>query len=177
MQKAVQFYRWELQVGTESRVRVRTQVVRREFFLFWPLLPTHCGCRGLLLNLITLSDTDTFGGTPLDEGSACRRYRYLYNTQHSQETDHPPPHATDRIRTPNPSKSATADPRLKPRGHCDRPMWDLWCKKWNIRFSPSTSFLSCQYHSTNAPYSFIHRSLTLCNLFNWQHVKQRTYEN
>jgi len=25
------------------------------FILFWPLLPTHCRCRGLLLQLITLN--------------------------------------------------------------------------------------------------------------------------
>jgi hypothetical protein len=27
------------------------------FFKFWPLLPTHCRCRGLVLHLITLKDT------------------------------------------------------------------------------------------------------------------------
>jgi hypothetical protein len=26
-------------------------------FLVWPLLPTHCKCRGLLLDMITLNDT------------------------------------------------------------------------------------------------------------------------
>jgi hypothetical protein len=38
-------------------------------------------------------------------------------TQHSQETDI---HALGGIRTHNPSKRAAADPRLRPRGHCDR---------------------------------------------------------
>jgi hypothetical protein len=33
-------------------------------------LPTHCRCRQLLLHLITHNGTYTFGGTPLDEGSA-----------------------------------------------------------------------------------------------------------
>jgi hypothetical protein len=56
-------------------------------FSFWPLLPTHCRCRGLLLHLVTLKHTHTFGRTPLDEGPARRRDLYLTNTQHSQETD------------------------------------------------------------------------------------------
>jgi hypothetical protein len=41
------------------------------------------------------------------------------NTQHSQETDI---HALVGIRTHNPSKRAAADPRLRPRGHWDRPL-------------------------------------------------------
>jgi hypothetical protein len=32
-------------------------------------------------------------------------------------------------------------------------------------FSPSTSVFPCQYHSTNAPYSFIHLPPTLYNVF------------
>ena len=40
------------------------------------------------------------------------------NTQHSQETDI---HAPGGIRIHNPSKRAAADPRLRPRGHWDRP--------------------------------------------------------
>ena len=39
------------------------------------------------------------------------------NTQHSQETDI---RAPGGIPTPNSSKRAAADPRLKPRGHRDR---------------------------------------------------------
>jgi len=36
-------------------------------------------------------------------------------------------------------------------------MWNLWWTKWYSGVSKSTSFCSCQYHSTNAPYSyFIH---------------------
>ena len=38
------------------------------------------------------------------------------NTQHPQE---PCNHSTGGIRTHNPSKQATADPRLRPRGHLD----------------------------------------------------------
>jgi len=38
------------------------------------------------------------------------------NTQHSKETDI---HATGGIRTRNPSKHSSADPRFRPRGHWD----------------------------------------------------------
>jgi hypothetical protein len=41
----------------------------------------------------------------------------LDNTQHSQQTDI---HAGGGIRIHNPSKRATADPRLRPRGHWDQ---------------------------------------------------------
>ena len=34
-----------------------------------------------------------------------------------------------------------------------------------VRFSPSISLFPCQYHFTNAPYSFIHLPLTLYNVF------------
>ena len=40
------------------------------------------------------------------------------NTQHSQDTD---THASGRIRTRNPSKRTATDPRLRLRGHWDRP--------------------------------------------------------
>jgi len=53
-----------------------------------------------LLHLITLNDTDTLGRIPLDAGSARRRDFYLYNPQHSQETD---THIPCKIRTRNPS--------------------------------------------------------------------------
>jgi hypothetical protein len=53
------------------------------------------------------------------------------NTQHSQEADI---YAHDGIRTHNPSKRAAVDPRLRPRGHWDRPcanlnyiIGQLWC--------------------------------------------------
>jgi hypothetical protein len=40
------------------------------------------------------------------------------STQHSQETDM---HAHGGIGTRNPRKQSAADPRLRPRGNCDRP--------------------------------------------------------
>ena len=45
--------------------------------------------------------------------------RISHNTQHSQETDVRVPGG---IRTRNHSMRAAADPRLKPRGHWDRPV-------------------------------------------------------
>jgi hypothetical protein len=72
-------------------------------FLFWFLLPTHCGCRGLLLDLIILIDTQALVRTPLDEWSIRRRD----NAQHSLGINI---HATGGIRTRNPSKRAAADP-------------------------------------------------------------------
>jgi len=52
-----------------------------------------------------------------NKGTSLRRDLYL-TTKHLQETDI---HAPGGIRTCNPSKRATADPRLRPRGHCDWP--------------------------------------------------------
>lgn len=52
-------------------------------FLVWPLLPSKCSCRVLLLQLITLHypRTRTLGRTPLYEGLA--RCRHLYLTIHT----------------------------------------------------------------------------------------------
>jgi hypothetical protein len=61
-------------------------------FLGLPLLPTHCRCIGLLLDLMTLSDTHT---------------RHDCSGQ--------------GMRTRNSRKRAPADPRLRPSGHRDRP--------------------------------------------------------
>jgi hypothetical protein len=66
------------------------------FPFFWTLLPSHCSCSGLLLHLITLSDTHThthtLARTTLDQGSARRRDLYLtiHNT-HNRQTAMPPP--------------------------------------------------------------------------------------
>jgi len=87
-------------------------------FLVGLLLPTLCRCRGLLLRIITLSDTHTLGRAPLDERSVRRRDLYL-TKQCSQQTDI---HAHGGIRTRNPSKRATTDPHLRPRGHRNRPL-------------------------------------------------------
>jgi len=58
-------------------------------FLVGLLLPTHCRCSGLLLRLVTHSDTythTTLGRAPLDERSVRRRDLYL-TTQYSRQTD------------------------------------------------------------------------------------------
>jgi len=61
----------------------------------------------------------TIGRTPLDEWSARHSAHYLttHNT-HNRKTSMPPV----RFKQAIPSKRATADPRLRPRGHRDR----LW---------------------------------------------------
>ena len=57
-------------------------------FSVWPRLPTLCTCRGLLLHLITFSDTHTpLDRIPLDDGSARRRDLYL--TTHIHRTQIP----------------------------------------------------------------------------------------
>jgi hypothetical protein len=66
-------------------------------------LPTHCRCKGLLLHLITLSDTHT---TPLDRGSA-RRSDYL--TKHSQETDSQAPSGIRTTRSPSKRSNHVTD--------------------------------------------------------------------
>ena len=59
----------------------------------------------------------TVSRTPLDEWSARRRnlYQTIHNT-HNRQTSM----ALGGIRTHNLSRRATADPRLRPRGHRDR---------------------------------------------------------
>lgn len=56
--------------------------------------------------------------TPLDEGPDRRGDLYLKTHTHSQETQHI--HAKSGIRTRDPSKRETADPRLRTRGDLDR---------------------------------------------------------
>jgi len=70
------------------------------FFLSYSgiFLPTHCSSRGLLFHLITLRHT-TVGRTPLDEGSARRKYLYMTNTTLTTDIK-----ASRGIRASNPSK-------------------------------------------------------------------------
>jgi hypothetical protein len=57
------------------------------FFIFLPLSPTHCSCRGILLYVITLRNT-TLGRTSLDEGSArCRDFYLTTHNTHKRQTD------------------------------------------------------------------------------------------
>jgi hypothetical protein len=61
------------------------------FFLVRRLLPTHCNCRGLLLRLVTLSDTHThihiLDRTPLDETSPRRRDLVTSTTHNIQKRE------------------------------------------------------------------------------------------
>ena len=63
------------------------------------------------------SHTHTRSRAPLSEWSARRRGHFLHNTQITQETN---THAFSEIRTSDPSNQATADMRLRRRGHRDR---------------------------------------------------------
>jgi len=57
------------------------------YILFWPLLPNHCRCRGLLLRLSTRNDTSTLSRTLSDDGSDRRRDLYLTTHEtHNRQT-------------------------------------------------------------------------------------------
>jgi len=73
--------------------------------LWWSL-----GVKGL--RCLDHTHTYTADRTPLNEWPANRRGRYLLNTNTNI-------HALKGIRTHNPSKQATADLRLRRRGHWD----------------------------------------------------------
>jgi hypothetical protein len=73
--------------------------------------PPHC--RGFTITLRRA----TPDGTP-NEWSARRTVRYLHHTQETQDTNI---HTLSRIRTLDPSNTATSDPHLKPHCHWDRP--------------------------------------------------------
>ena len=71
--------------------------------------------------VVALDHTQThkFGRTPLDEGSGLRTDLYLTTlSTHKIQTDI---HVLGGIRTHNANKRVAADPRLRPRGHSDRP--------------------------------------------------------
>ena len=90
----------------------RLPIKKRQLSLYLSLISSTYWVQVLrvTLHLITLDRT------PLDEGSARCKELYL-TTQHSQETD---THAHSGIRTHNPSKWVTEEPRLRQRGHCEQ---------------------------------------------------------
>ena len=150
------------------------------FFSFsvWPLLTIHCRCRALLLYLNTLKDTytHTIGRTPLDEGSARRRHLYLttHNTHKRQHI-----YASGGIRTRNPSKRAAADPRLRPRGHRDRPLLHftllipLCIYIWTITITVIFFVIviwSC-YSSTGSTATFIYSTTCYRYVLRWIGIK------
>ena len=65
------------------------------YFLFWLFLPNHCGCRGLLLHLITLNDTHTHikpnsvGLLWMRDGPVADLYLTTHNI-HNRQTSIPP---------------------------------------------------------------------------------------
>ena len=56
---------------------------------------------------------------------------------------------------------------LRPGFGAGQSVWDLRLTKWHcdMLFSSSISVFLCQYHTTIAPYSFIHLPPTLYNVF------------
>jgi hypothetical protein len=70
--------------------------------------------------LDTLTHTRARGRAPLNESPTRRKGRYLHNTQQTQETNIL---ALSWIRTRHPNSQATADLRLRPRSHRDRPQY------------------------------------------------------
>ena len=56
------------------------------------------------------------------------------NTHHSQEMNY---HAAGRIQTHSPSKGATTDLHLSPRGHWDQPSWNNRQRKYIILWNNS----------------------------------------
>ena len=92
------------------------------------ILPTHCRCRGLLLHLITANHTHTHTFTHYNSsgrGIALSQRPLTDYTQQPQKTN---THTPWGIRTRNTSKRETADPRIRPRGHQDRPIYILHIK-------------------------------------------------
>jgi len=87
------------------------------FFPLWRCGPTWAKASSFLRFLDHTQRRSTVGRTSLGEWSARRRDLYLttHNVLHRQ-TSMPP----GGIRTHNPSKRASVDPRPKPRGHWNR---------------------------------------------------------
>jgi len=124
---AQQWCQWDSNVpivSIQSALAVTTVLILSTMgvLIFHPwsdlFVPNHFKCKGLLLHLITLIDTHRHTHTHthiLYKRSACLRGLYM-TTQHSQETDI---HASGGVRTHNPSKWETADPRLRLCDHWD----------------------------------------------------------
>jgi hypothetical protein len=121
---------WELIAGISCSgggwVYVRIHFSTRRYMGWFPPPPPfsqqHLVGHGLLIIEASLSNSDTMHSVgPLwtsDQPDA--ETSTWQDTQHSQETDI---HDLGGIRTRNPSQPAAADPRLRQRGHWDRPLW------------------------------------------------------
>ena len=96
----------------------RRKIVQSHFLIFCGAT-TQLGSAAPLLWFLDYRNTHThtFGRTALHEWSACRRGRYLYKTQQTQEANIQP---LKGFQTQNPSNQTAADLRLRPHGHLDR---------------------------------------------------------
>jgi hypothetical protein len=98
----------------------------QHFFFSVALRPTAGQASSFLWFLDHTQRRTTVGRTPMDEWSARRRDLCLKT--HNKHNTHPCP---GRIRNHNLSRRATADLRLRPRGHWDR----HWQMNGNIKSS------------------------------------------
>jgi hypothetical protein len=89
------------------------------FFFFWRNSPTRARVASFLRFLDHTQRHITVDRISLDEGSARRRDLYL-TTRQSQQTDIQAPSG---VETRNFSDWLAADPRLRPLGHWDRPLF------------------------------------------------------
>jgi len=81
------------------------------YFSVWLLLSTHWRRRGYCCTISqSMTYTNTFGRTPLDKGSARRKYLYSATRSTQQQTD---THVPGGIRTRKPRKRMAADISLK----------------------------------------------------------------
>jgi hypothetical protein len=111
------------------------------FHFFLPVARQPLVGQGLLIIEASRSHSDTPHSIGLlwtsDQPNA-ENFTWQH-TQHSQETDR---HATGGIRTPNPSKLATAHPHLRRRGYWDRPMPLIFLIK-HFLFGQFVKYFTC----------------------------------
>jgi hypothetical protein len=118
----VYFYKEEGSTAAFERFRNTLHQVHIStlfFVCFWRSSPQWARASSFTMFLDHTQRRTTVGRTPLDEWSARRRDLHLttQNTHNRQTSIH----ALGGIRTHNLSRRATADLRLRPRGHWDRP--------------------------------------------------------
>jgi hypothetical protein len=146
------------------------------FFLSLDLfLPNSCRCGGLVLHLVTFTDSPHSVGVFCTSGWPVAE-TLLDNLQHSQETDI---HAPGGIRTPSPSNLAAAGTRLRPRSHRHRPFryylsylrvpirtldlswWDGGSRNWSAAFTELQPIKNYHRAILTPPasrlYSLVHR--------------------
>jgi hypothetical protein len=84
-------------------------------FLAWPLLPTQCRCRGLLLHLTTLKRTP-LSGELFWVWSGATITLYLHNTQHSQKTNIHAPQCDMNLQPKQVSGCRPTPNTMRPKG-------------------------------------------------------------